>query len=90
MYSTTYTPLFVPAGSVSVYQNAFGWNKFTIEALLRESCATPVITVQDNQLFVACDTEGAKIYTSIVANDQQEIEHKSDEPITLSGQYLVT
>lgn len=55
-----------------------------------EKCATPVISVQDNHLFVHSDTQGAQYHTSIVARDHQDVVHGEDEPIELVGQYLVT
>lgn len=54
-----------------------------------EKCATPVISVKDNRLFVNSDTEGASYHTSIVANDHKTVVHGED-PIELGGQYLVT
>lgn len=55
-----------------------------------EKCSTPIISVQNNHLYVHCDTEGATYHTSIVAHDHQDVIHGEDEPIELLGQYLVT
>lgn len=58
-------------------------------ASVQEKCATPTITIKDNQLFVHSDTEGATYHTSIVAYDHKDVDHGEDEPIELGGQYLI-
>lgn len=81
--------LHVPLGSKELYANADLWKDFAniVEII---PCAAPVITIQDNQLLVTCETEDAKIHTSITSDDFNNFENNSGEAIPLTGQYLVT
>ena len=55
-----------------------------------EKCATPTITIENNNLVIYCETPGVTFHTSIVAVDNQNIIHGENEPIKLLGQYHVT
>lgn len=82
--------LAVPAGCAEAYAVADQWKKFSeIEAML-EPVETPQISIDGNRLIVTCPTEGAQIHTSITTDDHKDITHASEEPIDLTGQYLVT
>lgn len=83
--------LLVPYGCKSLYEQANHWKEFeNIIEMENNSCATPSITIQNNELVVTCETEGAEIHTTITSDDINTFNHKSGDAISLTGQYLVT
>ena len=71
-----YATLHVPASAVNEYKNTAPWSSFgtikTIENVTLEKCATPTISYKDGKVVLTCETEGAKVITT-VANGDDEI-----------------
>lgn len=93
---TSICRLFVPTGSVRLYREADQWKDFKHVSVIPDGsvsteCATPLISILDNQLVVTCETDGAEIFVSLISNDQViEQSFLTDAVMTLTGQYLVT
>ena len=64
-----YATLHVPASAISSYETTAPWSSFgtivTIEEVTLEKCSTPPISYVDGKVMFACDTEGAKIKSSV-------------------------
>jgi hypothetical protein len=86
--------LYVPKGTKAAYKQAEGWNKFfTIEedenALITESCATPIIEYQNGKLKISSATAGSSCFYSINATDVTA-ESLVTSDIDLSATYIIT
>ena len=90
------TTIYVPQGSLSVYQSADVWKNFwdirevsTTEMPEEEvkKCATPVITYNNSGLDITSETDGAEIHTDITCNDANSY---NGDRIDLSATYNIT
>ena len=90
------TTIYVPQGSLSVYQSSDVWKNFwdiremsTTETPEEEvkKCATPVITYNDNGLDITTETDGAEIHTDITCSDANSY---NGDRIDLSATYSIT
>ena len=86
--------LYVPKGTKAAYKQAEGWSKFfTIEedenALITESCATPIIEYQNGKLKISSATAGSSCFYSINATDVTA-ESLVTSDIDLSATYIIT
>lgn len=90
--------IYVPQGTLDVYQNANVWGNFwniyekgTIEMpnvdIKVKECATPVIAYNDNGLDITSETDGAEIHTKITCRD---VGSYNDSRIDLSATYNIT
>ena len=85
--------LYVPKGTKAAYKQAEGWsNFFTIEedenALITESCATPMIEYQNGKLKISSATAGSSCFYSINATDVTA-ESLVTSDIDLSATYVI-
>lgn len=85
--------LYVPKGTKAAYKQAEGWSKFfTIEedenALITESCATPIIEYQNGKLKISSATAGSSCFYSINATDVTA-ESLVTSDIDLSATYVI-
>jgi len=86
-------PLYVPEESVSAYQAANPWSKFTTFKTLTggditpKVCAKPTISYADGQIVFDCETEGVEYQSSITDSD---IKSYTSETIQLSAAYTIT
>lgn len=90
--------IYVPQGTLDVYQNAKVWENFwniyekgttempNVDIKVKE-CATPVIAYNDNGLDITSETDGAEIYTKITCSD---VGSYNDSRIDLSATYNIT
>ena len=71
-------PVYVPTSSVEAYKSAEYWNEFTnfIEVDFLEKCGTPSICYIDGKLILTCDTEEARIITTVTNGDDEVHEEK--------------
>lgn len=64
--------LYVPASSLSLYQETEPWSNFgEILPLDEKKCATPTINYVNGKLHFSCDTEGATFVCKVKSNDTQ-------------------
>ena len=90
--------IYVPQGTLDVYQNANVWKEFwniyekgttempNVDIKVKE-CATPVIAYNDNGLDITTETDGAEIHTNITCND---VGSYNGSRIDLSETYSIT
>lgn len=90
--------IYVPQGTLDVYQNAKVWENFwniyekgttempNVDIKVKE-CATPVIAYNDNGLDITSETDGAEIHTKITCSD---VGSYNDSRIDLSATYNIT
>ena len=90
------TTIYVPQGSLSVYQSADVWKNFwdiqefdatgTPEGEVKK-CATPLITYNNSGLDIASETGGSEIRTTIKCSD---VDSFNGSRIDLSATYNIT
>ncbi|MBR3859288.1 MAG: leucine-rich repeat domain-containing protein, partial [Bacteroidaceae bacterium] len=82
-----YATLHVPVSAVNEYKDAAPWSSFgtikAIENVPLEKCATPTISYTDGKVVLTCATEGAKVITTVTANNDNTFE-------TLEFDYIPT
>jgi hypothetical protein len=75
-----YATLHVPAGAINSYKTTAPWSSFgTIKAIGK--CATPVISYVCGKVVLTCETEGAKVITTIAKGDDETREDMEFEYI---------
>ncbi len=82
--------LYAPLGTKELYKSTSPWSNFKYIVEKPSFCKSPVITIQNNELVVTCETKDAEIHTTITSDDINTFNHKSGDVIPLTGQYLVT
>ena len=87
------TILYVPAGTLETYHNAYTWKNFlNIQEVAApevgtKKCATPVISYNNCGLDITCDTDEAEIHTTIKCSDANSY---NSGRIDLSATYEIT
>ena len=83
--------LHVPAEAINSYKTTAPWSSFgTIKAnedVEMPTCATPVVSYSNGELFFECETEGAECVTDIKCNDNNRFYGNS---INLSATYSIS
>ena len=68
-----YMTLHVPAEAINSYKTTAPWSSFgtikAIEDVEVPVCAAPVVSYNNGQLAIECETEGAEFVTKITSND---------------------
>ena len=91
-FSNYNIPLYVPEASVSDYQSANPWSKFSSFKTLTGSdvevkkCATPVISYDNGRIVFSCATEGVEYSSSITDAD---IKSYTTSSIQLGATYTI-
>ncbi len=88
-------PLYVPEGSVSLYQSNSPWSKFTSfktlsgEDITITQCAKPTISYKNGKLSFASETEGVTFNYNINIKDN-DIKSGTANEVQLSVTYTIT
>ena len=86
-----YMTLHVPAEAINGYKTTAPWSSFgTIKAnedVEMPTCATPVVSYSNGELFFECETEGAECVTDIKCNDNNRFYGNC---INLSATYSIS
>ena len=91
-FSNYNIPLYVPEASVSDYQSANPWSKFSSFKTLSggdvevKKCATPVISYDNGRIVFSCATEGVEYSSSITDAD---IKNYTTSSIQLGATYTI-
>ena len=91
-FSNYNIPLYVPEASVSDYQSANPWSKFSSFKTLTggdvevKKCATPVISYDNGRIVFSCATEGVEYSSSITDAD---IKNYTTSSIQLGATYTI-
>ena len=91
-FSNYNIPLYVPEGSVSDYQSANPWSKFSSFKTLSggdvevKKCATPVISYDNGRIVFSCATEGVEYSSSITDAD---VKNYTTSSIQLGATYTI-
>ena len=91
-FSNYNIPLYVPEASVSDYQSANPWSKFSSFKTLTggdvevKKCATPVISYDNGRIVFSCATEGVEYSSSITDAD---IKNYTTSSIQIGATYTI-
>ena len=91
-FSNYNIPLYVPEASVSDYQSANPWSKFSSFKTLTggdvevKKCATPIISYDNGRIVFSCATEGVEYSSSITDAD---IKNYTTSSIQLGATYTI-
>ena len=91
-FSNYSIPLYVPEASVSDYQSANPWSKFSSFKTLTggdvevKKCATPIISYDNGRIVFSCATEGVEYSSSITDAD---IKNYTTSSIQLGTTYTI-